>query len=494
MNKERQSKRGRKPKTKQPEQDQNKQGSRGRKPRGRKPASLVKSRETHEKESQDSSINHSEGEEVYVSNRAKSLEDQAEHYQTEFLDSPKYSYITMNIRNPPNKHQLMEIYNAVTEKGGFKSVTANCQWTDVQEELQISYTTNVFELYKKYLFHYEKIFNKETALKLNYKNDGVTIEDLDPNYLVPIKVFEISSPDDLTQEVIDQALKEDICVIRNFERATRFNKELFNPNNFIKEHPNDKIDIVTQDPEVKTFHRTKNDKEPMRLIDYLKYQKQEVVRDENGYIKFGVNIDIGEWSEQIDELVAKVPEEFLFCSLKDSLQYVRNHVLGMTQPQIYIKVKGSWTGGHEENLRYRAININHGPASSEWNCVGASNSAKLREVVRDTYKTDIYKKEGLWFADVDLCLAKKIPVVSFNQRKGDLVLIGPGCEHWVRGFGKAVQSAWNFGTFDKWQIQESFKRLEVNQNITYRVIYYLLTSYSLSCPTGPSCLTCSTMS
>jgi len=95
----------------------------------------------------------------------------------------------------------------------------------------------------------------------------------------------------------------------------------------------------------------------------------------------------------------------------DTLQYVRRHILGMSQPQLYIKVKGAWTGGHEENLRFRAANLNHGPAPSEWNAVGSKDSSRLRNEVRDIYDVDIYKKEGLWFSDTDFCLAKKIPVV-----------------------------------------------------------------------------------
>ena len=38
----------------------------------------------------------------------------------------------------------------------------------------------------------------------------------------------------------------------------------------------------------------------------------------------------------------------------------------MTIPQMYIKVPNVWTGGHEENLRMRSVNINHGPGSSYW--------------------------------------------------------------------------------------------------------------------------------
>ena len=264
-------------------------------------------------------------------------------------------------------------------------------------------------------------------------------------------------------------LSQDVFVIKNFENATKFNKSIFMPEHFIRDHPNDMIDVITQDPEVQTFNRTKNDKERISLHEYLKYRNKEGIKDENGHIKFGVNIDIGDWKSQIDELVAKFPDEFLFCSVKDSLQYVRRHVMGMTKPQMYIKVKGSWTGGHEENLRYRAINLNHGPDSSRWSCVGSKDWDKLRIKVMETYKIDIIEKEGLWYADIDFCLSNQIPVTTFNQNQGELVMLGPGCEHWVRGFGKAVQTAWNFGTFDKWQVSESFKRMDINTKINFRV-------------------------
>jgi hypothetical protein len=61
----------------------------------------------------------------------------------------------------------------------------------------------------KYLFHYEKIFNDETHLKLTYKDDGVTIEDLDPNCLIPVKVIDMQRPEDITQEIIDEILQLD---------------------------------------------------------------------------------------------------------------------------------------------------------------------------------------------------------------------------------------------------------------------------------------------
>jgi histone demethylase len=66
----------------------------------------------------------------------------------------------------------------------------------------------------------------------------------------------------------------------------------------------------------------------------------------------------------------KIPPEFMCLSSDDMLRYAKINVLGVTVPQVYMKVKGNWTGGHQENLRVRATNINHGPDKSMWHCVG----------------------------------------------------------------------------------------------------------------------------
>jgi len=49
---------------------------------------------------------------------------------------------------------------------------------------------------------------------------------------------------------------------------------------------------------------------------------------------------------------------------------------------MYLKVKGVWTGGHQENSRLRAININHGPDDSIWYTVDNQYYEKLRDLVK----------------------------------------------------------------------------------------------------------------
>lgn len=78
-------------------------------------------------------------------------------------------------------------------------------------------------------------------------------------------------------------------------------------------------------------------------------------------------------------------------------------------------MKGCWTGGHQENLRVRAANVNHGPASSLWHCVGGSSMIeKFRNLAKKRYKIDVYDKENKWFCSPDFCLANKIPLITLN--------------------------------------------------------------------------------
>lgn len=48
----------------------------------------------------------------------------------------------------------------------------------------------------------------------------------------------------------------------------------------------------------------------------------------------------------------------------DLLSYLDEDIPGCSVPQFYLKVKGCWTGGHQENVNMCAININHGPDPS----------------------------------------------------------------------------------------------------------------------------------
>lgn len=79
---------------------------------------------------------------------------------------------------------------------------------------------------------------------------------------------------------------------------------------------------------------------------------------------FGVNFEPPSGT-LITRLNTKLKETlFSWAGPEDLLSYLEQHINGCTNPQFYLKVKGCWTGGHQENVSMSAININHGPAAS----------------------------------------------------------------------------------------------------------------------------------
>jgi hypothetical protein len=85
-------------------------------------------------------------------------------------------------------------------------------------------------------------------------------------------------------------------------------------------------------------------------------------------IKFGTNVDLSDdrrWKTQLQEL-QKLPP---FCRVSSSvnlLSHLNHIVLGMNTVQLYMKVPGSRTPGHQENNNFASININIGPGECEW--------------------------------------------------------------------------------------------------------------------------------
>lgn len=80
-----------------------------------------------------------------------------------------------------------------------------------------------------------------------------------------------------------------------------------------------------------------------------------------GQIFFGVNFEPTD--KFLEENIKKyVGNTFLdFHSEFDLLSYLDHDVPGCSSPQMYFKVPGCWTGGHQENVNMSALNINHGP-------------------------------------------------------------------------------------------------------------------------------------
>ena len=53
----------------------------------------------------------------------------------------------------------------------------------------------------------------------------------------------------------------------------------------------------------------------------------------------------------------------------NQLSHMGHTVLGVNTVQLYMKVPGSRTPGHQENSNYCSVNVNVGPGDCEWFCV-----------------------------------------------------------------------------------------------------------------------------
>lgn len=188
-------------------------------------------------------------------------------------------------------------------------------------------------------------------------------------------------------------------------------------------------------------------------------------------VLFCVNVDIGDWPDILKEL-KKLPswcrwglDDVLFRHLPPGMA-----IPGMTLPQLYFKVPGVWTGGHEENSRFFSINNNHGPGDSIWGAIAKEHAPRLRNAVLEEYDIDIYQTEGRWFPDPAFCNRHGIPLMIGIQRAGDTAILNGATLHWVRSAGFAVNSSWNFGMRIAAQIDSAFERERINYKLNVRNI------------------------
>ncbi|CAL8402032.1 unnamed protein product [Boreogadus saida] len=179
-------------------------------------------------------------------------------------------------------------------------------------------------------------------------------------------------------------------------------------------------------------------------------------------IKFGTNIDLSDpkrWKQQLQELM-KLPSFMRVSSSNNMLSHVGQTILGMNTVQLYMKVPGSRTPGHQENNNFCSVNINIGPGDCEWFAVhenywGAINAFCEKHAV--DYLT------GSWWPVLEDLYSSNIPVYRFIQRPGDLVWINAGTVHWVQAVGWCNNIAWNVGPLNAYQYQLALERTEWNE-------------------------------
>ncbi|XP_030648854.1 lysine (K)-specific demethylase 6B, b [Chanos chanos] len=179
-------------------------------------------------------------------------------------------------------------------------------------------------------------------------------------------------------------------------------------------------------------------------------------------IKFGTNIDLSDpkrWKPQLQELL-KLPAFMRVTSSENMLSHVGHTILGMNTVQLYMKVPGSRTPGHQENNNFCSVNINIGPGDCEWFAVHEHYWEAINDFCE---KHDVDYLTGSWWPVLEDLYRANIPVYRFIQRPGDLVWINAGTVHWVQAVGWCNNIAWNVGPLNSYQYQLALERFEWNE-------------------------------
>ncbi|XP_073403146.1 lysine-specific demethylase 6B [Dendrobates tinctorius] len=179
-------------------------------------------------------------------------------------------------------------------------------------------------------------------------------------------------------------------------------------------------------------------------------------------IKFGTNIDLSDpkrWKPQLQELL-KLPSFMRVTSNANMLSHVGHTILGMNTVQLYMKVPGSRTPGHQENNNFCSVNINIGPGDCEWFAVHENYWENISAFC-DRHNVDYLT--GSWWPVLEDLYRSDIPVYRFVQRPGDLVWINAGTVHWVQATGWCNNIAWNVGPLTPYQYQLALERFEWNE-------------------------------
>ncbi|XP_012989905.2 lysine (K)-specific demethylase 6B, b isoform X2 [Esox lucius] len=179
-------------------------------------------------------------------------------------------------------------------------------------------------------------------------------------------------------------------------------------------------------------------------------------------IKFGTNIDLSDpkrWKPQLQELL-KLPAFMRVESNGNMLSHVGHTILGMNTVQLYMKVPGSRTPGHQENNNFCSVNINIGPGDCEWFAVHEHYWEHINNFC-EMHGVDYLT--GSWWPVLEDLYRTNIPVYRFIQRPGDLVWINAGSIHWVQAVGWCNNIAWNVGPLNSYQYQLALERFEWNE-------------------------------
>ncbi|GFR18111.1 lysine-specific demethylase 6A [Trichonephila clavata] len=327
-------------------------------------------------------------------------------------------------------------------------------------------------------------------------------------------VYLENKKDAFSPQLQEFCLSHPIAVIRGLTSVLKLDLGLFSTKTLVEANPDHTIEVRTQlmqssdenwDPEKrKQVWRCESHRSHTSIARYAQYQAssfQESLREEHDKIavgqatresdsdsnssvsrskkgrknsffktiKFGTNVDLSDekkWRSQLQELT-KLPTFVRVVSAGNMLSHVGHVILGMNTVQLYMKVPGSRTPGHQENNNFCSVNINIGPGDCEWFGVSEPYWGVVHNMCE---RNSLNFLHGSWWPILDDLFAENIPVYRFLQRPGDLVWVNAGTVHWVQAVGWCNNIAWNVGPLTAKQYQLAVERYEWNKLQNYKSI------------------------
>ncbi|CAG01561.1 unnamed protein product, partial [Tetraodon nigroviridis] len=290
--------------------------------------------------------------------------------------------------------------------------------------------------------------------------------------------------------------KNAVTVIRGLAGSLRLNLGLFSTKSLVEANADHAVEVRTQvqQPADENWDHSgsrqtwpcESSRSHTTIAKYAQYQassfqeslqeEKESENEEEGeqtsdtstvtkarkIIKFGTNIDLSDpkrWKPQLQELL-KLPSFMRVESSNNMLSHVGHTILGMNTVQLYMKVPGSRTPGHQENNNFCSVNINIGPGDCEWFAV---HEHYWQAINKFCEKHGVDYLTGSWWPVLEDLYSTNIPVYRFIQRPGDLVWINAGTVHWVQAVGWCNNIAWNVGPLNSYQYQLALERYEWNR-------------------------------
>uniref|UniRef100_UPI000E55CD1B histone demethylase UTY-like n=1 Tax=Urocitellus parryii TaxID=9999 RepID=UPI000E55CD1B len=244
--------------------------------------------------------------------------------------------------------------------------------------------------------------------------------------------------------------KNPVTVIRGLAGALKLDLGLFSTKTLVEANNEHMVEVRTQllqpadenwDPTgTKKIWRYESNRSHTTIAKYAQYQAssfQESLREENERktqlkdysdnestssdnsgrrrkgpfktIKFGTNIDLSDnkkWKLQLHELT-KLPAFVRVVSAGNLLSHVGHTIPGMNTVQLYMKVPGSRTPGHQENNNFCSVNINIGPGDCEWFVVPEDYWGVLNEFCE---KNNLNFLMSSWWPNLEDLYEANVPV------------------------------------------------------------------------------------